>query len=241
MRGRRALTATAASVATAALLGVAGCSDASSTSSGGDPSTQDSSSAATSSPAESPEESSGEPTGESTDLPSGSPGAARSYAPRPVPDRLPRTRIEAANLHYAYLGDSAARTAEEKAVVEAWMSYWQGAADSYYLYRPTELFDSVARGSARRTVVDYLDTLKAKKQRVMGYSVENVSSVDVDGTAATVRDCTESFTFLVDRESEPMSRVKPYYDTTGTLKKTDGKWTVVTLEDDGGSHRSCLD
>jgi hypothetical protein len=237
MRGRRALTATAA----AALLGLAGCSDASS-SSGGDPSTPPSSSAsASSAPAESPDESSGEPTGESTDLPSGSPGAVRSYAPRPVPDRLPKTRIEAANLHYAYLGEDAARTAEEKAVVEAWMSYWQGAADSYYLYRPTELFDSVARGTARRSVVDYLDVLKAKKQRVMGYSVENVTSVQVDGTAATVRDCTESFTFLVDRESEPMSRVKPFYDTTGTLEKTDGKWTVVAIEDDGGSRSSCLD
>jgi hypothetical protein len=235
MRGRHALTAALA----IALVGLAGCKEPSSRSSAADPGTP-SSTAVDSSPTASPDESSGEPTGESTDMPSGSPGAATSYEPRAVPANLPRVRIEAANLHYAYLGRNAAQTAEEKAVVQAWMSYWQGAADTYYLQRPTELFDSVARGPARRTVVDYVDALRSDNERIMGWSVENISSVEVEGTSATVRDCTQSFTFRVDRESEPITRVTPFYNTTGTLRKAAGKWTVVSFKDDGGSRHSCL-
>jgi hypothetical protein len=163
----------------------------------------------------------------------------QTYEPRPVPANLPRVRIEAANLHYAYLGRNAASTPEEQAVVDAWMSYWQGTADTYYLQRPTALFTSVARDRARSTVLDYMREKKAKKQRVMGYSIENVLSVQVDGATATLRDCTQSFTFTVDNESEPLSPVVPYYDTTGMLRKTAGKWTVVDYKDKE-LKRSCL-
>jgi hypothetical protein len=218
-----------------AVVTLAGCGDDSATSSGGEP-TATSSVATSSSP---PDEPTGEPTGESTDFPSGSPGAMKTYEARPVPDNLPTVRIEAANLHYAYLDRNAASNAEEQAVVDAWMSYWQGAADTYYLQRPTELFSSVARGEARSKVVDYMQEKKADGERVMGYSIENVLSVQVDGTSATLRDCTKSFTFTVDRESEPLSRVMPFYDTTGMLEKTDGKWTVVDYEDKA-MRKTCL-
>ena len=223
-----------------ALVALAGCGDDTATSSGGEPSAATSGTAG-SSPSEDPggEASSGEPTGESTDFPSGSPGAMKTYEARPVPAYLPKVRIEAANLHYAYLDRNAAKTPEEQAVVDAWMSYWQGTADTYYLQRPTALFSSVARGPARDKVLDYMRENKAKKQRVMGYSIENVLSVRVDGSTATLRDCTKSFTFTVDRESEPLSRVMPYYDTTGMLEKTDGKWTVVDYEDKA-MRKSCL-
>jgi hypothetical protein len=222
-----------------ALIVLAGCADDTATSSGGEPTAAGSASTSSAPPELPTEEPSGEPTGESTDFPSGSPGAMKTYEARPVPAHLPRVRIEAANLHYAYLDRNAAGTPEEQAVVDAWMSYWQGTADTYYLQRPTALFESVARGEARRKVVDYMREKKAVQQRVMGYSIENVLSVQVDGATATLRDCTESFTFTVDRESEPLSRVMPFYDTTGMLEKTDGKWTVVDYEDKA-MRKSCL-
>jgi len=218
-----------------ALVTLAGCGDDAATSSGGEPSATSSAAAGSSLP----EESTGEPTGESTDFPSGSPGAMKTYEARPVPDHLPTVRIEAANLHYAYLDRNAAGDAEEQAVVDAWMSYWQGTADTYYLQRPTALFSAVARGEARSKVLDYMREKKAADERVMGYSIENVTSVQVDGTTATLRDCTKSFTFTVDRESEPLSRVMPFYDTTGMLEKTGGKWTVVDYEDKA-MRKSCL-
>lgn len=232
---RRYLAPSAAIVL--ALVTLVGCGDETATSSGGTPSA--SSSATTSGSPSADPSSSGEPTGESTDFPSGSPGAMQTYEARPVPANLPKVRIEAANLHYAYLDRNAASTDEEQAVVDAWMSYWQGTADTYYLQRPTELFESVARGRARTKVVDYMRENKAKQQRVMGYSVENVLSVRVSGTTATLRDCTKSFTFTVDNESEPLSQVVPYYDTTGMLRKSGGTWTVVDYKD-RQMQRSCL-
>lgn len=219
-----------------ALVTLGGCGDDASTSSGGEPTVP---SASADSSAPTPEEPTGEPTGESTDFPSGSPGAMKTYEARPVPEYLPKVRIEAANLHYAYLDRNAASTPEEQAVVNAWMSYWQGTADTYYLQRPTALFSSVARGRARSTVLDYMREKRAVKQRVMGYSIENVISVSVDGESATLRDCTQSFTFTVDNESEPLSPVTPYYDTTGMLKRTGGKWTVVDYSDKA-LKKSCL-
>ena len=217
------------------LVSLTGCSDSSSASSAGDPSASASSADAPSAPATEP------PAGSdaATAAPSGSPEAARTVPPTGVPDNLPRSRVEAANLHNAYLGRNAAETEEERAVVEAWLSYWQGAADTYYLYRPTELFESVARGRARSTVLDYLAELKSKRQRVMGWSVENVTDITVDGDRATVRDCTESFTFPVDNEIEPIGRVTPYFDTRGTLKRSGGTWTVVDYRDKA-MKRSCL-
>ena len=149
------------------------------------------------------------------------------YTPRTAPANLPRQRIEAANLHYAYLGRNAASTAEEKAAVDAWMTFWQGAADTLYLRRTTALFDSVARSEARSQVVTYLDELRSQRRRVAGWAEDNIVSVKVSGASATIRDCTENFTFSVDRESEPVTRVVPWYDATGTLRRTDGKWAVV--------------
>ena len=245
MRRHHAADAALTVALTTALLGLTGCSDASSTSDeptasasaaqSSDVSTGSSSDSASASPGgSSPSE---DP--RATAAPSGSPEAARSVRPTGVPANLPRSRIQAANLHNAYLGRNAADTAEEQAAVTAWLSYWQGAADTYYLYRPTELFESVARGRARQTVEGYLASLKRRHWRVMGWSVQNVTAVKVTGDRATLRDCTESFTFQVDNESEPISRVTPYFDTTGTLERTGGKWTVVDYRD-RAMERSCL-
>lgn len=238
-----ALTTAVTTALTAALLGLAGCSDASPTSaddssSSASPTGTATASSGTSSAAPT-EDGSGSEDPSATAAPSGSQAAARSVRPTGVPANLPRSRIQAANLHNAYLGRNAAATAEERAAVTAWLSYWQGAADTYYLYRPTELFESVARGRARRTVETYLADLKRRHWRVMGWSVQNVTAVRVTGDRATLRDCTESFTFQVDNESEPISRVTPYFDTRGTLRKTDGSWTVVDYRD-RAMQRSCL-
>jgi hypothetical protein len=152
---------------------------------------------------------------------------------------LPHNRIEAANLHVAVLDSSAASTAEEKAVVDAWMQYWQGAADSYYYYRPTEGFMQVARGTARSDVLQYLHRLKSDKQRVVGWVRDNVLRVTMNGETATLRDCAKNFTYTVDSESEPLTRPPPYYDMTGTLSKEQGRWTVTKQNSRELGH-SCL-
>ena len=152
---------------------------------------------------------------------------------------MPHDRLEAASLHTAVLDRNAASTAEERAVVDAWMAYWQGAADTYYSYKVTPEFEKVARGKARSSILGYLADLKAQKQRVVGWARDNVTSVTVHGGTATVHDCTENFTFSVDAEGEPLTKPPPYYDVTGTLQKSQGQWTVVRQHSRQLS-RSCL-
>ena len=212
MRRHRSLPA----VLLLSLTAVAGCS-------GGSPQggpTAGGTTGASASPSPSP--SAATPT--ATDQPSGSSSAPPSEA---TPSTLPNDRLEAASLHTAVLGQNAASTAEERAVVDAWMSYWQGAADTYYSYKVTPEFAKVARGKARSDILDYLADLKAKKQRVVGWARDNVTAVKVDGNTATVRDCTKNFTFSVDADGDPLTNPTPYYDVTGTLAKSQGQWTVV--------------
>ena len=178
------------------------------------------------------------PSGSSSSSSSASSESSGPSAPTDAPT-LPTERIEAANLHVAVLGENAASTSEEKAVVNAWMAYWQGAADTYYYYRPAQgLLDS-SQGEAQSSVLGYLAKTKREKKRVVGWARDNVTSVKVSGSSATVRDCTKNFTFSVDQESEPLTKPTPYYDVTGQLGRVDGRW-VVTSQKTKELTDSCL-
>ena len=221
-----------------ALVGLVGCSDDSPKTSSSTPSAAASSDSPSGGPSDGPSE---EPSA-STSAPV-SPTPTKSTEPTVAPPtkerELPESLTMARNLHIAVLDTSVARTPEEKAVVRAWMDFWQGAADTYYLYKPTEQFNRVARGEARRSVLKYTARLKADKQRVVGWAKDNVTSIKIDGDRAVVRDCTKNFTFSVDAEAEPATRPTPYYDVTGTLRKTDGRWTVVAQKTES-LDKSCL-
>jgi hypothetical protein len=179
----------------------------------------------------------------SSATPSDSTASVTPTSPPPsaseAPQKFPRDRIEAANMHLAYLDTSVAKSRQEKAVVDAWMAFWQGAADTYYLYKPTDQFLSVARGQAKTDILDYMNDLKAQKHRVVGWSKDNVTKVTIDDDTATVEDCTENFTYTVDSEIEPLTRPDPYYLVTGTFKKDDGRWTVVA-QTSKSLNKSCL-
>jgi hypothetical protein len=152
---------------------------------------------------------------------------------------FPHDRTEAASLHLAYLESSVAKSADEKAIVAAWMSFWQGAADTFYLYKPTDQFLAVARGKAKSDILDYANDLKSKQRRVVGWSKDNVNKITIKGNTATVRDCTENYTYTVDQEIEPLTRPTPWYDVTGTLKKEAGGWRV-TAQKSKDKLKSCL-
>jgi hypothetical protein len=189
----------------------------------------------------SPTESSTSGGASSTQSPSDLPASATPTAPPTESEgpSFPRDRTEAASLHLAYLESSVAKSAQEKAVVNAWMSFWQGAADTYYLYKPTDQFLAVARGKAKNDILDYTSDLKSQHHRVVGWSKDNVTDVTVDGNTATVEDCTENYTYTVDREIEPLTRPTPYYEVTGTFKKEGGSWTV-TDQKSKERNKSCL-
>lgn len=177
------------------------------------------------------------PSGSSSDSGGESPSAADTGSAGA--SGFPRDQTEATSLHKAVLARNAARTPEEHAVVDAWMAYWQGAADTYYYYRPSRQFTDAASGSARSAVLTYMQTAKAKQRRVVGWARDNVLSVSVDGDTAKIHDCTENYTFTVDQEAEPLTRPTPFYDTTGSLRKVDGRWVVVQ-QDSSDAQKSCL-
>ena len=170
--------------------------------------------------------------------PTPTPTMTASPAPRRTPD-LPTRRVEAADMHVAVLGRNAARTPAERAVVKAWLAYWQGAADTYYSWKPVKAFTSVARDSAYRSVVDRMQAARAEKHRIVGWAKDNVLGVEVSGAGATIRDCTQNFTFTVDDEAEPVTKPDPFYLVTGTLKRSQGHWVVVSQHSDA-RRASCL-
>ena len=163
---------------------------------------------------------------------SGSPSASPatptgSPTGSPTAQAFPRDRVQVGNLHVAVLDSTTATSRQEQAVVDAWMEFWKGAADTQYLQRATPQFLSVARGTARTELLDYMARAKARHERVVGWSRDNVTAVHVHGVRATVRDCVENFTFTVDHEGEPITRPTPFLAVTGRLEKAQGRWTVV--------------
>jgi hypothetical protein len=179
--------------------------------------------------------------------PTASDSASASTGPSETPAALesvgsaefPVDRLAAASMHKAVLGRNTAETAEERAVVDAWMTYWQAAADTFYLEKETATFRQVARGQARSSIVEYMKRKQAIGHRVVGWALDNVTSVEVDGDTATVRDCTRNNTFSVDQEVEPVSVADPWYDVTGTLQRSQGGWTV-TEQKTKALKKSCL-
>ena len=168
------------------------------------------------------------PTVSTSTVASTSPAQSPSTSSSPsAPASLPHDRLAAASYHESILVSSAASTPEEHAVVDAWMSYWNNAADTYFNGQPTADLAKVASGDALAQVHAYLEEQKWKKERAVGWAKDHVLSVNVSGDRATVHDCTENFTFSVDEEGDPATRPDPWYDATGTLEKQQGSWVVV--------------
>jgi hypothetical protein len=173
--------------------------------------------------------------------PAETPAETPAASPTSESTELPRSRVRASVLHTAALGSSAATTAEEKAVVTAWMGYWQAATNTYFYARAPQSLTRYAADAALDGVRDYQADLKRKQERVVGWARDNVTRVVVDGNRATVRDCTENYTFNVDEEGAPlmMKEIVPWYDVRGVLEKRQGQW-IVTEASSRKLQKSCL-
>ena len=155
------------------------------------------------------------------------------------PTSLPHDQVAAAAFHVAVLERNAAKTPEEHAVVDAWMRFWQAAADTYYFAMPTKSLERTATPAIQQSIVGYMKGKKAKGERVVGWAKDNVLAVNVDGDRATIHDCTENYTFSIDDDGDPATKPTPWYDVTGTLQKVDGSW-VVASQKSAEPKTSCL-
>ncbi len=172
------------------------------------------------------EPSSESPTASTSPTSTPSPGTPQA-SPTAGSQDLPRNQVRASVLHKAALGGNAAGTPEEKAVVTAWMGYWQAATDTYFYARPPQQLTRFAADDALTSVRDNLARLKSQQQRAVGWARDNITRVQVTGSRATIADCTENYTFNVDEEGSPATRPTPWYGVTGTLEKRAGRWVVV--------------
>lgn len=162
--------------------------------------------------------------------PSASASAAPAETPTATPsaEPLPTTTPEAAKVAVAVLGSSVAKTAEEKAAVDAWMTYWQAVSATYDKLEPAPGLDQ-ARGKPLTDVLDYLEQLRTKKHRSVGWTRDHVLAVGIKGDSAVIRDCSENFTFEVDAAGKPVEEVTPFYSIVAQLTRTDGRWLVTGL------------
>jgi hypothetical protein len=166
--------------------------------------------------------------------PSGSPTPSATTAPTPTEVPRPASTSEAAELGVTVLGTNAAKTPEEQAVVDAWMTYWKAVSQTYDTLEPAPGLDS-ARGKPLTDVLDYLNKLKTRNHRSVGWTRENVLKISVKGDSAAISDCAENFSFEVDGDNKPVQDVTPFYSTIGQLTKEDGRWVVTQLTSEGSS------
>ncbi|MRK01148.1 MULTISPECIES: hypothetical protein [Aeromicrobium] len=155
----------------------------------------------------------------------------QTEAPTPTETPLPTTTPEAAKVAITVLGSSVAKTAEEKSVVEAWMIYWDAVATTYDELEPAPGLDR-SRGKPLKDVMDYLDLLKARNHRSVGWTRDHVLGVSVDGDSAVLRACSENFSFEVDADDNPVEDVTPFYWTTARLSRDDGRWILTSVDTD---------
>ena len=162
---------------------------------------------------------------------SAKPSASATPTPTPTPTTpvLPTTTPEAAKLAVSVLGSSVAETPEEKAVVDAWMTYYAAVSKTYGELEPATGLDS-ARGAALTKVLNYLNELKAKNHRSVGWTRDHVLSVDISGDGATIKDCAENFSFEVDSSDQPVENITPFYAIEGTLAQESGAWVVTATK-----------
>jgi hypothetical protein len=160
---------------------------------------------------------------------SAAPTTPEATTPSPTQVPLPTTTPEAVKLNTSVLGTSVAKTADEKAVVDAWITYWDAVSKTFGELEPAPGLDS-ARGKPVTDTLDYLNELKTKKRRSVGWTRDNVMAISVKGDTALIRDCAENFNFEVDANDEPVEKLVPFYLIRGKLTRDGDRWIVTTAE-----------
>jgi hypothetical protein len=156
------------------------------------------------------------------------PTPTASPAPSPVP--RPSTTAEAAKMAVVVLGENPAEGPEEEAVVAAWLAYWDAVSLSYAQATVAPELDSVASGQARQNVLTYVSELRSRGHRSVGWARDNVLAIDVTGDAASLRVCSENFSFEVDAQDRPKEKVTPFYLEAAKLRKDGDRWIVDRVD-----------
>jgi hypothetical protein len=136
--------------------------------------------------------------------------------------------------HLAMPGDINAADEEQRAVVDAWLAYWQVRMDAFARPEvdPTALGE-VAQGDAASQVVAYVDYLEQNELTTEGDLRFDVSKVRIRGSSARLESCVANQS--VDRRAngraaEPLT---PFYEFQGHLTRVSDAWAVTRVIDIG--------
>ena len=159
---------------------------------------------------------------------------ASSSAPAQVevptdPADLPDDLEQAKQLQVALLAESQAEGAEQDGVVKAWMGYHQALLDSTADLELAPGLDDIS-AKEKDEVATTVDGLKAKKQRVVGWSRDTVLSVSIRDDSAGLHVCAENRTFAVDADDQPVADPVPLIDYIATFKRVGGDWQLDQVD-----------
>ena len=129
----------------------------------------------------------------------------------------------------ALRGKIEASTAEENAVVDAWMSYWASRAKSYGQVKVDPDLGRYAAVSAVSDVVQYVAYLKNKKLHTVGDARYDIRDIAIKGKAATLFSCAENKSLDRYADGTPGEQPMPFFSVKGELVKNGGAWRVVSV------------
>ncbi len=136
--------------------------------------------------------------------------------------------------HLAMRGDIRATGGQEQAVVDAWIAYWQVRMDAFAVPEvdPAALGE-VAQGDAASQVVGYVSYLEENKLRTEGDLRFDISRVSVKGPRAVVQACVTNQSVDVRRNGSPAEPLTPFYEFQGRLSRVSDTWIVSRVIDTG--------
>ncbi len=130
--------------------------------------------------------------------------------------------------HEAIRGHIDATTEDEKAVADAWMSYWQSRADSYAGAKVDTDLGRYATGTAVTDVVKYVAMLRSRKLTTVGDSKYDVSDIAIKGDNATLSSCATNKSLDQYADGTPAEQPVPAFAVKGVLAQEGGAWRVVS-------------
>ena len=130
--------------------------------------------------------------------------------------------------HEAIRGNIDATTDDEKAVADAWMSYWQSRADSYAAAKVDTDLGRYATGTAVTDVVKYVAMLKSRKLTTVGDTKYDVSDIAIKGDDATLSSCATNKSIDQYADGTPAEQPVPAFAVKGVLAQQGGAWRVVS-------------
>jgi hypothetical protein len=167
---------------------------------------------------------------ESSDVPPKlDPSAAASSSPSP--SSSPSASASAAAFddqgHEVVPGTIKTANAREKAVADAWLSYWQVRVDSYGNAKADPAaIGKVATGEAASNIVKYVAYLNQNKLHTVGDIKIGVSKVQLAGGNAAVVTCAENLSTDRRADGRPAEKLTRYYQFAGLVKSSGGTWLV---------------